>query len=341
MVFKLNAAKAAENALSSVLEAKKSDSLTILCDDTREKVGEAFEKGALGLGLNTQLVVMETKKAIRTQLPAAVENLIVSEHADIYVNLFRGNTEETPFRLKIIDLETHDHKTRLGHCPGVTLDMLTKGALALTVDEHAKMQKFAEDLMRQLEGAVKLELTTHAGTDLTLRVEARPFYTDTIMDWVRMSWMNLPTGEVIVAPVEDSLNGKLVCDMAIGGIGLIEKPVTIHARNGKVENVNTENAGVLKKIKAALNTDTWANSVGEFAFGINPKARVVEEFLETEKILGTCHIAFGQNTDMPGGKNQSANHMDFLMNKPTVKATFTNGKTAIVLSEGIFQPLKS
>lgn len=337
MVFTMNAAKAAENALGCVLEAKKGDNLTILCDDTREKVGEAFEKGAVILGLHAQLVVMETGGTIRTQLPSAVEDLIVNEHADIYVNLFRGNAEETPFRLEIIDLETRDHKTRLGHCPGVTLDMLTRGALALTADEHARMQGFAKELTQRLEGSVKLELTTPAGTDLALEVKGRPFYTDTMMDWVRMSWMNLPTGEVIVAPVEDSLGGKLVCDVAIGGVGLTEKPVTIEAKNGKVESVNTENKDVLRKVKAALYMDAMASVVGEFAFGINPKARVVEEFLETEKILGTCHIAFGQNTDMPGGKNQSANHMDFLMNKPTVKATYANGNTATVMSGGAFQ----
>ena len=41
--------------------------------------------------------------------------------------------------------------------------------------------------------------------------------------------------------------------------------------------------------------------------------------------MGTVHIAFGDNTDMPGGKNNSANHMDFMMGKPTVKAITEDG----------------
>jgi leucyl aminopeptidase (aminopeptidase T) len=80
--------------------------------------------------------------------------------------------------------------------------------------------------------------------------------------------------------------------------------------------------------------------VGEFAFGINPKARFVDEFLETEKIHGTVHIAFGDNTDFPGGKNDSGNHMDFLMDKPTVKAIMKNGDVDTLVDRGIFQPLK-
>jgi aminopeptidase len=77
--------------------------------------------------------------------------------------------------------------------------------------------------------------------------------------------------------------------------------------------------------------------VGEFAFGINPNARFVNEFLETEKILGTVHVAFGANTDMPGGKNPSKNHMDLLISNPTVKVTKVDMKTVTILKEGHFQ----
>jgi leucyl aminopeptidase (aminopeptidase T) len=77
--------------------------------------------------------------------------------------------------------------------------------------------------------------------------------------------------------------------------------------------------------------------VGEFAFGINPKARFVDEFLEAEKILGTVHVAFGENMDMPGGKNPSKNHMDMLISKPTVTVTKKDGKTIKILEKGCFQ----
>jgi aminopeptidase len=77
--------------------------------------------------------------------------------------------------------------------------------------------------------------------------------------------------------------------------------------------------------------------LGEFAFGINAKASFVEEFLEAEKLLGTVHVAFGANTDMPGGKNPSKNHMDLLISDPTVKVTKENGKTFTILKNGQFQ----
>jgi aminopeptidase len=152
-----------------------------------------------------------------------------------------------------------------------------------------------------------------------------------------MKWMNLPTGEVLVAPLENSLEGTLVCDMAIGGIGPLNTPFTIIVKNGRVQETHSDDVAVKKRVKESLATDGMAKVVGEFAFGINPKARFVEEFLEAEKIKGTIHIAFGDNLDYPSGKNNSANHMDFLISKPTVKAHMKNNVTAEVLKEGIFQ----
>jgi hypothetical protein len=332
----MDAWKAARNALECVLEVKKGQSIVIFCDDEKMDVGKAFANGALKLGLQTRLRQLKTDANIfRKEIPPQVME-ILKQAPDIYINLLRGIREETPFRIKLIQMETRDKRTRLGHCPGVTLDMLTDGALALTTEEHRQMQRFAQSLIQKLSQAVKVKITNPAGTEVILSVEGRPFFTDTIIDWKTMKWMNLPTGEVIVAPLENSLEGTLVCDMAIGGIGPIKTSVKLTVRNGVVQDFSSENQQVLTKVRDTLNTDEWSNVVGEFAFGINLKARFVEEFLEAEKILGTIHIAFGNNSDMPGGKNKSKNHMDFLVSKPTVKIFCKDGSSMDVLADGEF-----
>jgi len=106
-----------------------------------------------------------------------------------------------------------------------------------------------------------------------------------------------------------------------------------------VQKTESQDDQVLRSVEDSLKTDNRANIVGEFAFGINPKARFVEEFLEAEKILGTVHIAFGNNLDMPGGKNPSINHMDFLISKPTVKIIDEDNSTFDVLVDGTFKHL--
>jgi len=333
----LKAWEASRNALENVLEAVAGESIVIVCDEEKREIGTVFAEGALALGLWTRLMILKTGKEMRRDIPPHLLEVLTQQKPDVYVNLMRGPREETPFRIKIIKLETRDRRARLGHCPGVTLDMLTEGALALTAEEHKRMQGFAEKLMYALEGTEKIELRSPSGTRLLIGVAERPFFTDTKLDWKTMKWMNLPTGEVIVAPVENSLSGRLVCDVAIGGIGPIKTPVEIVAKGGRAEKVNSKNKSVLRGVKDTLATDEWSDIVGEFAFGINPKARLVEELLESEKILGTVHIAFGDNTDMACGKNPSRNHMDFLMSKPTVKIIKENGKTVTILGKGRFK----
>jgi leucyl aminopeptidase (aminopeptidase T) len=191
--------------------------------------------------------------------------------------------------------------------------------------------------MQRLQPVQTVHVTSPAGTDLSFSVEARDFFTDTKIDWKTMKWMNLPVGEVIVAPVENSLTGTLVCREAVGGIGIIRDKVVIEAKKGRAVDVSSQNKRVLGRVKQALATDDWSSIVGEFAFGINPKARMCDQFLETEKIKGSCHVAFGNNSDFPGGRNPSRNHMDFLISKPTVNAVTDEGETIRVLSSGRFR----
>jgi len=333
----MEAWEAAKNALECVLEAVPGESIVIVCDDEKKEIGRAFADGALAIGLWTRLMILKTSDKTRTEVPPQLLEVLTHQKPDIYINLMRGGREETPFRIKIIQIETRDRKSRLGHCPGVTLDMLTKGALSLTPQEHRSMQSFANKLIQALDGTVKVEIANPSGTNITLNVSGREFFTDTRIDWKSMKWMNLPTGEVIVAPEENSLNGKLVCDMAIGGIGPLKTPLEVNAEDGKAKETTSKDQDVLRRVRDTLTTDEWSNIVGEFAFGINPKARFTEEFLEAEKMLGTIHIAFGHNTDMPGGKNTSQNHMDLLMSKPIVKVTREDGTTLTVLESGRFK----
>jgi len=333
----MEAWKAARNALECVLEAKREERLVILCDHEKLDVGNAFATGALKLGLKTRLIPLKTEANVfRREIPSQVMEIFTRSPPNIYINLLRGIREETPFRIKLIQMETKERTARLGHCPGVTLDMLTEGALALTTQEHRRMQDFAKTLIQKLSQTIKIEIVNPAGTCVSLSVEGRPFFTDTIIDWETMKWMNLPTGEVIVAPVEDSLEGKLVCDLAIGGIGPLKTPVELSVKEGKVCDSSSKDLDVLKRVQNSLDTDELSDVVGEFAFGINPKARFTEEFLEAEKMLSTIHVAFGNNSDMPCGKNKSKNHMDFLVSKPTVKVFNKNGSSHDILVNGVF-----
>ena len=324
---------AARNCLRSVMDVKPKENLVIVCDNSLKALGEIFHNGGKHLGLNTNLIALDDTK-IRKTAPKELIKTLKTTDVDIFVNILRGMSEETPFRIDILMAE-NSRKVRLGHCPGLTREMFTTGALAMTEADYKRMNNLKDRILVACKGVEKVEITTPAGTNLRMNVKGREFFTDIKVDWKTMKWMNLPVGEIMSGPHEDSLEGVLVCTHSIGGIGRLKHPASVTVKKGRAVKVEADPT-VLKKIKQALDTDKMSRYVGEFAMGINHRARLVEEFLESEKTVGTSHIAFGHNEDFPGGKNNSRNHMDFLMLKPTIRM-FKKGGNFLLMKDSKFQ----
>ncbi len=323
-----------QNALTFVMEACSGEKLLVISDNEKKEIGQIFAYAGLEIGLYTRSISLGSEKKIfRTELSNFLKEVVVNSNSNIVINCLRGPFEETPFRIKLIHLITKDKDRRLAHGPGITLDMFTDGALALSIEDYQKINDSASRLMTATEGASEIIITSSRGTNLDMSIQGRSFFTD--INITNKKWGNLPVGEITVGPVENSLNGELVCDVAIGGIGPIDNPIIIKCVNGKATEVRTDDQNIQKKVRNTLQTDSMASIVGEMAIGINPKARVIEEFLETEKVLGTAHIAFGRNIDFPtGGNNNSANHMDFLIDEPTIYAVFPNKNEKKITSKG-------
>ena len=92
---------AAKNALKNVLEARENERIAIICDQEKTEIGEAFTQGALDLNLWTRLVILKKQKVARTQIPQKLEQ-VIDQEPDIFINILRGNREETPFRIQLI-----------------------------------------------------------------------------------------------------------------------------------------------------------------------------------------------------------------------------------------------
>ncbi|MFX0020587.1 MAG: hypothetical protein ACFFAF_17860, partial [Candidatus Hermodarchaeota archaeon] len=174
---------AAANALQYVLEAKSGESILIISDDIKKEVAQAFANGAIDLGLWTRLVILETEeKLFRTEIPTHLLEMLNSSYKpDIFINIFRDTSKETPFRIKIVQLETRKKLSRLGHCPGITIDMLTKGALSLNQEEYIKMQNNARRLLSILQDVESVKVKAPNGSNFELSVKNRTWYSDTFI----------------------------------------------------------------------------------------------------------------------------------------------------------------
>lgn len=158
-------------------------------------------------------------------------------------------------------------------------------------------------LAKRLVGARRIRVTTPRGTDMRLVVEGRAFLPDDGVLTEAGSFGNLPAGEVYAAPVEDTAEGTMVLE---GGTRLTVKAGRVVA----VED-GTELVDIFRDHPEYL-------LLAELGIGTNDKASRVDNVLEAEKILGTVHIAFGDNSSF-GGRQQIPYHVDHVLFSPTLE----------------------
>jgi leucyl aminopeptidase (aminopeptidase T) len=194
---------------------------------------------------------------------------------------------------------------------GVTEDILRRFSRVDLLQMKARTNMFADIL----DQGRQVFLTSKRGTSLGFSIAERVAHGRKASIFDRPGyWGNIPCGEAFIAPVEDSVNGTLVIDASISGIGLVDRDATFHIERGKV--VDIEGGSAARRFEALLDASS-KRQVAEFGIGTNDRAEITGATLEDEKVLGTCHVAFGNNRFF-GGTNQVDFHMDCVMRAPTI-----------------------
>jgi aminopeptidase len=179
--------------------------------------------------------------------------------------------------------------------------------------DYAEMGQRAAALSARLEATDTIHITTPQGTDLRLRRGDRRIICD---DGLVRDFGNLPAGEVYFAPLEESVEGRLVVDK------------TFH-QGQRISLLEIQfEGGIGTPIGAAEGFDVFVqqweahsgdkNRIGEMGIGINSELHTPTGYiLMDEKLIGTVHLALGFNS-MMGGANQSTMHWDMVLLQPTV-----------------------
>ncbi|GFP29153.1 aminopeptidase [Candidatus Hakubella thermalkaliphila] len=204
---------------------------------------------------------------------------------------------------------------------------------AMNVDYPALASR-AEDLAVVLRGAKVVRIFSPKGTNLSLSIEGRRINKDDgVIDEEDVKrgdpYLNLPSGEVCMAPLETSANGKVVFDIGFWQ-GQKIKDLEVEFKDGRVTPLGARE-GLDIFVKVLETSEGDKDRIGELGIGLNPAVKeAIGDTLLDEKIIGTIHLAIGENRN-EGGINNSTLHWDLLVEKATVEV---DGR--VIMREGKF-----
>jgi leucyl aminopeptidase (aminopeptidase T) len=244
------------------------------------------------------------------------------EAVDAVVALSNYSTSHTTFR----DFLTGLCGTRYASMPLFDIGMLQG---AMTVDYRALARR-TKAVARVVGKAERVDLGTPNGTVLSMLKKGRKAHADTGMLKRAGSFGNLPAGEVFFAPLEGSAEGRLVLQWA--PTRELASPVTLTVKEGLVTGI-TGSEDFAIELEGKLSGRKENRNIAELGIGTNERARRPDNILESEKILGTVHVALGDNSSF-GGNVKTPFHQDFVFFRPTLVLTDRAGNKETLLKDG-------
>jgi leucyl aminopeptidase (aminopeptidase T) len=285
--------------------ARAGERVLVVTDEPLRRIGYALRQASVDLGLEVLLVEMLPRTSNGEDPPPEVTALMAA--FDVVV---------CPTSKSL----THTDARRAASAAGVRVATLPGVTEAIMVRcMNADYQRIAERTHRicELMAATRtVRVQAPGGTDLTMPIEGRQPHASSGLFREKGQWGNLPTGEAYLAPVEGVSQGVLVVDGSMAGIGMTSQPIRIVVKDGyATEITGGPEAGRLMALLEPHGRD--ARTVAEFGVGTNDRAILTGVILEDEKVMGTIHVAFGDNKSM-GGSVRVASHLDGLVKQPTV-----------------------
>jgi len=311
--------KGARIAVETCMNTKPEETVLVVTDTGKLEIAEAFAYTATAVGAKTVINVIQRMSRSGEEPPKPV--IEAMKAADVVLIPTSRSLSHTDARRSATKAGA-----RIASMPGITEDMMSIGGL--TADYH-KVAELTHRVADVVEKAKTAEVSTPSGTSLTMSIEGRTPQRDTGLYHNKGEWGNLPAGEVCLAPVEGTTRGTLVID-SMGTI--VTQPVQVRVEEGWARDFKGQDAARLMEMLKSV--DENAFNIGELGIGTNPKARVTGAVLEDEKVLGTVHIALGDNTSYAGGHTKSGIHLDGILFQPTVKVDgqliMQNGKLVLL-----------
>jgi leucyl aminopeptidase (aminopeptidase T) len=297
--------RAVKTVVRQCMGISPGEDVLVVCNPVTEEIGALMRIEAQGDGADATLAVISERDSAAAEPPRAVAAAMAA--ADVVLAATIQSLSHTAARKA-----ASEAGVRVGSLPGVTEEMLAR----LMTGDLEEIRRRGWAIVTALNRASEARITCPHGSDLRIGLEGRMGIVDAGELGSRGAFGNLPCGEGYIAPLEGTTEGTLVVDGSIAEVGLLETPVSLTVREGHLVEATGDDGARLMELLTAHGPD--GTNVAELGIGTSEEAILTGNILEDEKILGTCHVAFGASAAI-GGTVQVPVHLDCIVLEPTIE----------------------
>lgn len=297
-------------------EIRNDEKVLIVCDPGKREEAAVFFESAKRYTTNLSCIIFNGMTENAQEPPAEIAEAMKSSNIAILTTTYSLSHTQARRAASAAG-------ARIASMPNVTVEMMKRTLVA----DSRTMRTDSEKIAAFLTSGDQVRITSTQGTNLSLSIHGRAGIPDTDILNHSGDFGNLPAGEAFIAPIEGTANGVLIVDGAIADIEL-DASVKITIKDGVAKLISGREAA--RELMRRMNdAGDKARILCELGIGTNPAARLSSNVLEAEKVYGTCHVAFGDNSTF-GGRNFVPFHTDCVIADPTVtidKRVVVNDKT--------------
>jgi leucyl aminopeptidase (aminopeptidase T) len=293
------------SAIRDCLVVARDERVLVFCDETRMELARSFHDTLRTCSMGTCLLTVPPDPGAFAEPSKGLVALMTE--FDAVILLTRRSWIHTEARR-----QSSRQGTRILSLPGASSEGLCRTMTGKYASIVEKSRKIADIFTIGKQGV----LTTPGGTSLQFSITRMRGFADTGIASEPGSMACAPGGEGSVSPIPESVNGQIVVDGSFPEIGPLSKPMCVTVRNGCIRRISGGKEA--DRLKTLLRRHGKSGrTVAEVGVGTNPFAVLTGATLEDEKVLGTAHVAFGDNQSFDG-KTASLCHLDGIMLKPTL-----------------------
>ena len=288
-----NALAGARCIIQNWLEAKESEVIHFITDESHKKEADIFELAAFECGVVPKISILSLDGVQSGEVIDKMKNTMY--YSDVIVGATHYSfvtTEAVEFALK-------------------------KGSREFIRMSPKLAKKMGKPIAQKITDAKEVVVKTKKGTNVAFSAKNRNagIFAGSC---TRKGKIASSSFEVYVPIVETATKGRVIADGSLGYLGKISEPIELIFEDGYLVEINGgEDALRLKKYMESFG-DKEIYCAAELGIGLNTKSKCEGIcYIEDESTYGTFHIGFGRNIAL-GGRHEARGHFDIVTHSPDI-----------------------